>query len=740
VSITLGFAALFAVLGSPLQVVDDAGNAVAGARADFVDARGAHAVVATDATGEASPPPTFDAVAVDVTKTSFFTAHVKLASGTPRVVLERTLPTIGSVAVATGSLQTLHQLPLAASFLDRGAIALAPVTSSDQLLRALPGSDRVRSNSAFTNYGQLRVSFSGAGSDRGVVLVDGVPAQDAFGGQIDWQAYPAGLVERAELLRGAGSALYGSGAVGGVLDIRTFAPIVSPGSPPSGRLSLGAGSNSSLDNSFAFRAALAPTFAASLSGAATRLAYKDLPPAYSTPIDRPAIGESGVTQARLRFADRLTTIDAAGLFGSDHQFEGRSNYTFDRTLRQESFEAARALGAALARVTYYVRDTTVHNLSDLFPARPGSVRYVQHVPSDENGFSATLTAAPSAVEYVLRVDQRRVDGRSEQYGPSGALQALGTGVQLSQGVALQATLRSGGFEALVGARADRLRYDDLSLSRATGTPSTLATTTAAGHDEGAISPRVALRYDVDRKLAVRLSSGGGFRGPYLNELVRGFNVGQIFDAPNPTLVPERSRTDAAGVDYLVGRGRLAFDVIATRVNDAIAFVTIDATTMQRTNVDRTQSNGETLTFAQRLGTCTRLRVSGTSQYARVTDGPAGSVGKQLAFVPNRTASLGIDAAGRGPLAFSIDGSYSGQTYADDQQRQPLGAALLFGATVRLTTSTGATIALIGSNVTHQTYLSSVDRYGPPTTVALRVGLPLGPAPARATLACGTLEQ
>jgi len=110
VSITLGFAALFAVLGSALQVVDDAGNAVAGARADFVDARGAHAVVATGPTGEASPPPTFDAVAVDVTKTSFLAAHVKLVSGTLRVVLERTLPTIGSVAVATGSLQTLHQI------------------------------------------------------------------------------------------------------------------------------------------------------------------------------------------------------------------------------------------------------------------------------------------------------------------------------------------------------------------------------------------------------------------------------------------------------------------------------------------------------------------------------------------------------------------------------------------------------------------------------------------------------
>ena len=60
------------------------------------------------------------------------------------------------------------------------------------------------SNSAFTNYGQLRASFSGAGNDRGLVLVDGIPAQDGFGGQIDWQAYPPNDIQFAELLRGAG--------------------------------------------------------------------------------------------------------------------------------------------------------------------------------------------------------------------------------------------------------------------------------------------------------------------------------------------------------------------------------------------------------------------------------------------------------------------------------------------------------------------------------------------------------
>lgn len=47
----------------------------------------------------------------------------------------------------------------------------------------------------------------------------------------------------------------------------------------------------------------------------------------------------------------------------------------------------------------------------------------------------------------------------------------------------------------------------------------------AARVESAISPRAALRYDVSPAVAARVSSGAGFRPPYLNELVRGFRIG-----------------------------------------------------------------------------------------------------------------------------------------------------------------------------------------------------------------------
>lgn len=713
-------------------VVDESGRPIAEAMVDFQDRRGGDDLEASGADGRARPRSDFAAETVVVSKAGFTTVRAPVGTTPSRVVLVRSLPVIGSVAVATGSTKNLHELPLAASLLDRTAIALAAGTSSDRLLRALPGYDRTRSNSTFTNYGQLRVSFSGAGNDRGAVFADGIPAQDGFGGQIDWQAYAPEEIERVELLRGAGSALYGSGAIGGALDIGTFGPRVGRGSPAGGRLIVGAGAQSDQRTGLQVRVPVGSQLGLSLSSVASRLAYRDLPPSIASPLDHAAVSTSATTHLRARFEDGRSSIEAGAIVASDHQDEGRTNYAFDRSLRQASLATTRRLGATDLRLFGFARDTTVDNLADVYPARPGTLRYAQHVPTTESGFSASIAGAIGTTSVALGVDGRRVAGTSGQNGPTGALQARGSGAQSNRGFSVQADLRAKRLEALVGVRADSIHYENLALVSITSSapaPPTVTQSDVAGRDEGALSPRAALRYTLGPALALRVSSGGGFRAPYLNELVRGFNVGSVVMAPNPFLVPERSRTDTAGLDLLLGgtRGRLALDVIETHVNDAIAFTTITPTLMQRRNVARTLTDSQTLSYAQQVARCTRVRASATTQYARIVSGPAASVGKRLAFVPERSLAVGLDHTGPGPLAYAFEASYVGQTFADDLERLPLGAALLASATIRVTTASGITFGLSGENLTHQQYLSSTDRYGQPLGVALRVGFPLGPA-------------
>lgn len=641
------------------------------------------------------------------------------------------LPVITSVHVATGSAQSLHALPVAAFALDRASIATAGAYATDALLRMLPGFDRTRSNSLFTNYGQLRVSFAGAGNDRGLVLADGIPAQDGFGGQVDWAAYPASDVQRAELLLGAGSALYGAGAIGGVLDLQTFAP---PGAQrlPSGSLSMSAGGNGYAAQWVHAGAAIAPRLSASVALQQQRLQYFALPPGYQSPIDRISQADASMAALRLRYAasDR-DTLEAGERGAWDDQFEGRPNYTFSRRLAQTDARYTHASAHARVQASLYARNAFVLNTDDQYPAKPGILRYVQNVPTSESGASLHWIARGGPSTFELLADARHVAGKSGQYGAHAALQNSGTGSQNLGGIAAQETWRSSRFEIVGGARFDTIRSYGEQLAGVSNGSTHVAT--PPDRSDQAVSPRIALRYDLSPHIALRASSGSGLRAPFLNELVRGYFIGAVAFEPNPALVPERSRTSSAGIDLLGGRSHFSLDAFDTTVRDAIMFRTIDARHQLRSNVARTQTQAYVASYTQALGPCSRLSAWASTQNARVAAGPAAIAGKRLQYVPEQSAS--VDYTGRiGRITAGASLSYLGQTYADDLNRRPLGTALIAGARVRIPLADGAAVDLRADNLTNARYRSSIDRYGPPQTISAGVTLPIGQAaPANACL-------
>src|SRR5262245_8999091 len=85
-------------------------------------------------------------------------------------------------------------------------------------LRSLPGV-AVNRSGAFGNFTQVRIR--GAEGNHTLVLIDGVEANNTTDGEFDFSDLSAEDIERIEVFRGAMSALYGSGAVGGVINIIT---------------------------------------------------------------------------------------------------------------------------------------------------------------------------------------------------------------------------------------------------------------------------------------------------------------------------------------------------------------------------------------------------------------------------------------------------------------------------------------------------------------------------------------
>ena len=93
--------------------------------------------------------------------------------------------------------------------------------------------------------------LGGTGASRSLVLTDGVPLNDAFGGWVYRDKVPQVAIDRVEVLRGSGSDLYGADAVGGVVQILTWHPsqlaaraLVEGGGMQTGRISMFGGGRS----------------------------------------------------------------------------------------------------------------------------------------------------------------------------------------------------------------------------------------------------------------------------------------------------------------------------------------------------------------------------------------------------------------------------------------------------------------------------------------------------------------
>jgi len=113
--------------------------------------------------------------------------------------------------------QLLDQAMTSVSLVSREAIAMRAVNTVDEAVDKAPGVQ-------FIN-GQVNIRGSsgfveGLGS-RVLLLVDGVPANQGDRGGINWDLVAVDQVQRVEVVKGAGSALYGSSAFGGVVNLIT---------------------------------------------------------------------------------------------------------------------------------------------------------------------------------------------------------------------------------------------------------------------------------------------------------------------------------------------------------------------------------------------------------------------------------------------------------------------------------------------------------------------------------------
>lgn len=155
------------------------------------------------------------------------------------------------VVSASRSATLRREAPALVSVLDAGLFERTNAACLAQGLSFQPG---VRVEDDCQNCGFMQVRINGLDGHYSQILVDSHPVFSALTGVYGLEQIPANMIERVEVLRGGGSALFGSSAIGGTINIITREPTRSSAQLSHTLTSLG-GSNS-YDNSTMLNASI----------------------------------------------------------------------------------------------------------------------------------------------------------------------------------------------------------------------------------------------------------------------------------------------------------------------------------------------------------------------------------------------------------------------------------------------------------------------------------------------------
>lgn len=134
------------------------------------------------------------------------------------------------VVTATRKQALVEDTPASVTIIDSKELEQSALKTVDDVLRSVAGVDIWGSN--FDPLGQRAVTVRGVGGgssqERTLILIDGVPVNDTWSGSVVWNQIAKEDVERVEVVRGPSSSLYGTNAMGGVINIITRLPSIKP--------------------------------------------------------------------------------------------------------------------------------------------------------------------------------------------------------------------------------------------------------------------------------------------------------------------------------------------------------------------------------------------------------------------------------------------------------------------------------------------------------------------------------
>lgn len=622
----------------------------------------------------------------------------------------------------------------------------------DEALRSVPAVSLFRRTSSAaanpTTQGISLRAIAPSGAGRTLVLLDGVPLNDPFGGWVIWsQATPESL-ESLDVIRGAGSGPYGAGALTGTITLRERAK--------GGAVDVSASERGGLRAAGSASTRLGP-LAVTLSG------LREVSDGY-VPVRGPAAGaadtpldldsrsaalrvDTALGQANLSVRAATWEEDrGSGLAGTRANASGHS---LSATAAQTPSADGYGWRLQAWRIDSNLANSSASVSADRSTTTPANDQF--KTPATGWGLNAALRRrmtdfAGGRLEWEVGADARFNDGETNELfsNPTGA--------------GFTRIRRAGGETAVAGAYVDAswtaadwlvaggLRVDRWENAGGFRQENTLATGAVLLNESDpdrsgeVVSARLAVRRDLGGGYAARAAAYSGFRPATLNELHRPFRVGNDITEANAALTPETVKGVETGLAFDREGMRWGASVFWNQIEDAIVNVTLGSgpatfpragfvpaggVLRQRQNAGTIDAWGVELTGALDLSSAVSLNAAASWTDAEIDGGSSAAqlTGLRPAQAPEWSATAGLDWRATDRLTLALAARYESSRFDDDLNSRVLDAAVTLDARGEWAFTRNATLWIAADNLFDEDVEVSetgtgIAGYGPPRTVSI----------------------
>jgi outer membrane receptor for ferrienterochelin and colicins len=614
------------------------------------------------------------------------------------------------VVTGTRTKHYIKDVPVRTEVVTAKEIETKNATNLFQVLEGTPGI-RVEQQCQFCNFSMIRMQ--GLGAEHTQVLINGQPMYSGLAGVYGLQQIGTTNIDRVEVVKGAGSALYGSSAVAGAINIITKEPSLAPSTKASLQFGNYNTNKYDLSSSIRHNNIGLNVFAQKLTGDAidetaagntkNEVKNKDgISDRVSSNLNNAGFGvyvndflsKNDKLILRGRY---LSERRQGGLINDDYYknpfTDGTECIITDRYESEISynkeFKNNSDFNISLAYVNHNRNATNDSYLADYMDTHNDSVpdlRNMRPYLANENSLTATLTYGTQINNHNLIIGVQSYLNSLEE---SGMYVVVDTS-SIYEGESYRSVSNKSANEfgifaqdewsinekltVVPGVRFDMHHSQEEYKSNRQVFATTLFPKTE--FKENSINPRVAVKYEISNRLTIRANAGSGFRAPF------GFSEDLHLCSGSPrvwkssNLKPETSISFNLSADYYGKSVKISVNLFRTNLKNKIAFTDADASVAalgynyQWKNVDDAFVQGIELSIMANLMKNLDLGLDLTlnqGKYDNVRDDWAEtqyeSDSKYISRFPAKTGNLKIEYSPKN-WNFALTGSYQGEMYID----------------------------------------------------------------------------